>query len=198
METQIKKHYITEIVKYLGKQGIVVHPADLEKEIPAFTQAKSSSTKTIRLVRKKKKTPKFNLVRFTYSDFVTICKKNSIQYFPFNDINNWSGPAINSSKERLEEILELFKKRDIHLVERGDGEFTIIRPKHLEEDKTEYPKVVFSEDDSDEDEIDYDNWEKWKYNGAFYWLDTETDYIYCYETEKKLGRKIDNYQAEFY
>ena len=197
METQIKKHYITEIVKYLEKEGIVVHPADLEKEIPAFTPAKTS-TKTIKLVRKKKKPPKFNLVRFTYSDFVSICKKNSIQYFPFNDINNWSGPAINVSKERLEEILELFKKRDIHLVERGDGEFTIIRPKHLEQDKTVYPKVVFSEEDSDEDEIDYENWEKWKYNGSFYWHDTETDYIYCYETENKVGRKIDNYQAEFY
>ena len=37
-----------------------------------------------------------------------------------------------------------------------------------------------------------------KYNGAFYWHDTETDLLYCYETENKVGRKIDNYQAEFY
>ena len=192
---EVKTHYITEIVKYLEKQGIKVDLKELDKAIPAFTQQPS---KTLRIVRKKKKSPKLNIVRFTYSDFVSICKRNNIQYFPFNDINSWSGPAINVCKEKLEETLELFKKKDIHLVERGDGEFTIIRPKSLEEDKTEYPKVIFDTDDSDEDEVDCENWVKWKYNGAFYWHDTETDLLYCYETENKVGRKIDNYQAEFY
>ena len=198
MESRIKKHYITEIVKYLEKQGVVVDPKELEKAVPAFTPPKSSKPDTIRLVRKKKKSPKLNIIRFTYSDFVSICKKNNIQYFPFNDINSWTGPAINISEEKLEETLELFKKKDIHLVERGDGEFTIIRPKHLEKDKTEYPKVIFGLDESDEDEVDTENWVKWKFNGTFYWHDTETDHLYCYETENKVGRKIDNYQAEFY
>ena len=198
MEAKTKKYYITQIVKYLEKQGIKVDPTELEKAVPLFSEdiKPKPKAKTLRIVRKKKKTPKLNIVRFTYSDFVSICKKNNIQYFPFNDINCWSGPAINVGKEYLEETLELFKKKDIHLVERGDGEFTIIRPKSLEKDKTKYPQVVFDTDD--EDEIDCDNWVKWKYNGAFYWHDTETDLLYCYETENKVGRKIDNYQAEFY
>lgn len=197
-----KKFYITEVTRYLEKQGIKVDPKELEKAIPLFSEDTKPKPKpkgkTLRIVRKKKKTPKLNIVRFTYSDFVTICKRNDIQYFPFNDINCWSGPAINVGKEFLEETLKLFKKKDIHLVERGDGEFTIIRPKSLEEDKTKYPEVIFDTDDSDEDEIDCENWVKWKYNGAFYWHDTETDLLYCYETENKVGRKIDNYQAEFY
>ena len=196
METQIKKHYITEIVKYLERQGLTVDSKELERSIQVFSPEK---TKTIKLVRKKTpRKPKFNVIKFTYKKFVDICIKNKIQYFPFNDINSWCGPAINISKEKLEETLELFKKKDIHLVERGDAEFTIIRPKHLEEDKTKYPNVIFDPDDSDEDEIDCDNWEKWKFNGTFYWHDTETDLLYCYETENKVGRKIDNYQAEFY
>lgn len=194
MEAKTKKYYVTEIAKYLEKQGIKVDPKELDKAIPTFVPQKSESS--IRIIRKKKKTPKLNIVRFKYSDFVSICKRNNIQYFPFNDINSWSGPAINITKEKLEETLELFKKKDIHLVKRGDGEFTIIRPKSLEEDKTKYPQVVFDTDD--EDEVDSENWVKWKYNGAFYWHDTETDLLYCYETENKVGRKIDNFQAEFY
>ena len=196
MESQIKKHYITEIVKYLEKQGLRIDAKELEKSIPAFTQEKE---KTFKLVRKKKPVKrKLNVIKFNYKKFVNICIENGIQYFPFNDINRWSGPAINISKENLKETLELFSKKDIHLVERGDAEFTIIRPKHLEEDKTKYPNIVFDPDDSDEDEIDSDNWVKWKYNGTFYWHDTETDLLYCYETENKVGRKIDNYQAELY
>ena len=182
--TQVRQSIIKQTIKYLEERGVEVSFDELDEYIP-------------------KTQPKIKRKKFTYKRFVKICEENRLEYFPFNDENKWSGPAIKIPTESLDYNLRLFNKKDIHILQSSDKSFVFIRPLKKEFDNIVYKQPIFDEsteessnEDDDGDDEDCE-WEKWKYNGAEYWLDKK-NIMYCIQTEEPVGKKIDNYSAEFY
>lgn len=200
MSLSIKKDILKQVVAYLDKHGITISFEELNKNIKVnlSTPRNTKSKPNFKVKPKPKK--KFNVKKFTYLSFTNICDKYGFKYFPFNGVNEWSGPAIKVSNTEYKNVVKHFDIKNLNIITNKDCDFSIIHPIIFEKkDRTVYDESIFNlTTDSSSESDGEDTYVPWTYNGVRYLVNEESNKVYCYETNEKVGKKIDEYTIHFY
>ena len=183
----IKKHILLQVCDFLYKNGITLEYSILDQNV------------TLEMTQK----PKIKFKpKSIFKSFIQICQSNNLPFFNFFDTNKWNGPAI---KLLNLDTIHLFKS--IHTTIINGYRFYIVRPTIQSNNNIQYPKytntieptsliVNYSEDEDEDDEVL--ELDEWYFHDVKYLIHTQSNTLYCYQTNERVGKKIDEFNIELF
>jgi hypothetical protein len=223
----IKKHILLQVCDFLSKNGITLEYSILDQNVTLeITQKPKMETQKPKPKIKFRPKPKIKFkpkpkIKFNpkpkmetqnpkpkikfkpksiFKSFIQICQSNNIQFFEFFDTNKWNGPAI---KLLNLDTIHLFQS--IHTTIINGYGFYIVRPTIQSNNNIQYPKytntiepsslIVNYSEDEDEDVLELD---EWYFHDVKYLIHTQSNTLYCYQTNERVGKKIDEFNIQLF
>jgi hypothetical protein len=195
----IKKHILLQVCDFLYKNGITIEYSILDQNV-TLDKPKIKFKPKSKIESTRKPKIKFN-PKSKFETFIQLCQYNNLPFFEFFDTKQWNGPAIKL--QNLDKI-HIFDSIDTTIIN-GYG-FYIVRPTIQSKNSINYPKytniieetsmsVNYSEDEDEDEILELD---EWYFHDVKYLIHTQSNTLYCYQTNERIGKKIDEYNIQLF